>query len=248
MSLLLDIDPLSGAASEVDYDIQTREMRFTKRQNVDALLDRNVASYNDGARGRQRLLACGERRSRHADGLADRVQRASGAGQPPSKPVPAGRRVVKVHGRQAELERLPQVQNRAGADMSVLSDTEKLLLEAQQSCERGDIHRMLVAADELLRREPDNVDAMFIAGTAFLKAEQYGMAALTLNAARCATKDPVKLGPIWNNIGCALQEYQPHESYRAFRKSLDYGTPPPATYDNLCNVASTIGRHAEAMD
>jgi tetratricopeptide (TPR) repeat protein len=132
--------------------------------------------------------------------------------------------------------------------MSVLSDTEKLLLEAQQSCERGDIHRMLVAADELLRREPDNVDAMFIAGTAFLKAEQYGMAVLTLNAARCATKDPVKLGPIWNNIGCALQEYQPHESYRAFRKSLDYGTPPPATYDNLCNVASTIGRHAEAMD
>ena len=42
-----------------------------------------------------------------------------------------------------------------------------------------------------------------------------------LNAARCATTDAHKLGAIWNNIACALQEYQPMEAYKAFRKSLE---------------------------
>ena len=132
--------------------------------------------------------------------------------------------------------------------MTVLTDTEKLLLAAQQACERSDVMQMLGTADELLRRDQADVDAMFIAGTAFLKAEQYGIAVLTLNAARCATQDPKKLGAIWNNIGCSLQDYQPAEAYRAFRKCLEYGDAPAPTYDNLCNVASQTGRHAEALE
>ena len=129
-----------------------------------------------------------------------------------------------------------------------MTETAKLHIEAQRACEAGDIMKMVSASDELLRRDPANVDAMFIAGTAFLNAGQEGLAALVLNAARCATKDPNKLGAIWNNIGCALQEYQPEEAYRAFKKSLEYGSPPEGTYDNLCNVASSIGRHAEALE
>ncbi len=129
-----------------------------------------------------------------------------------------------------------------------MTETAKLHIEAQRACEAGDIMKMVSASDELLRRDPANVDAMFIAGTAFLNAGQEGLAALVLNAARCATKDPNKLGAIWNNIGCALQEYQPEEAYRAFKKSLEYGSPPEGTYDNLCNVASAIGRHAEALE
>ncbi len=130
----------------------------------------------------------------------------------------------------------------------MLSETEKLRREAQAACERQDVMPMLTMSDELLRRDSTDVDAMFIAGTAFLQAGQEGMAALVLNAARCATKDPVKLGAILNNIGCALQEYQPDEAYRWFIKSLDYGEPSAGAYDNLCNVASAIGRHAEALE
>lgn len=47
MSVLLDIDPLSGAASMMDYDTVTKDLIVTRKQNVDALLDANVASYND---------------------------------------------------------------------------------------------------------------------------------------------------------------------------------------------------------
>ena len=126
-------------------------------------------------------------------------------------------------------------------------ETEKLHAEAQRASEAGDTLRALTAADELLKRDPDNVDAMFIAGTAMLLSAKEGIGALILNATRCATKDPVKLGPIWDNIGCALQEYQPDKAYLAFREALKYGEGR-GTYDNFCNVASQIGRHAEALE
>lgn len=128
-----------------------------------------------------------------------------------------------------------------------MSEMDKLIEEAQRASESGDILRAMTASDEILRRDPSNVDAMFIAGTAMLLSSKEGLGALILNAARCATKDPAKLGPIWDNIGCALQEYQPEEAYRAFKKSLEFGEGR-GTYDNLCNVASQIGRHAEALE
>ena len=128
-----------------------------------------------------------------------------------------------------------------------MSETEKLHAEAQRAMEAGDTLRALTAADELLKRDASNVDAMFIAGTSMLLSGHEGTGLVLLNAARCATKDPTKLGPIWDNIGCAFQNYHPEEAYKAFKKALGYGGGR-GTYDNLCNVASQIGRHAEALE
>lgn len=127
-----------------------------------------------------------------------------------------------------------------------MSEFDKLLVQAQRASEAGDSLRALTACDELLRRDPACVDAMFIGGTAMLLSGHEGMGALILNSARAYTKDPTKLGPIWDNIGCALQEYQPEEAYKAFLKALEYGEGR-GTYDNLCNVASQIGKHEEAL-
>lgn len=127
------------------------------------------------------------------------------------------------------------------------TETEKLVELMQRASEARDSLKMLTTADEILRREPANVDAMFVAGTAFLHGGQEGLAVLTLNAARCATKDPVKLGAIWNNLGFGLQAYQPEESYRAFKEAMNFGDAPAGMFDNLCNVASQIGRHSEAL-
>ena len=127
-------------------------------------------------------------------------------------------------------------------------ETERLRLEARQASERRDTLRALTAADELLRRDPNDVDGMFILGTALMTNGHEGTAALVLNAARCATKDPEKLGPIWNNLGYALHEYQPAEAYRAFTESLKYGEAPAFTFDNLCSVCTKLGRHAEALE
>lgn len=132
--------------------------------------------------------------------------------------------------------------------MKTKSETEKLRDEAQAASTRRDTMRSLTAADELLRRDPSDVDAMFIAGTAFMTNGHEGIAALLLNAARCATKDPVKLGAIWNNLGYALQDYQPGEAYRAFTEALKYDGAPAYTYDNLCSVSMKLGRNAEALE
>ena len=128
-----------------------------------------------------------------------------------------------------------------------MSETDKLHRQAQLAMEAGDTLRALTAADELLKRDVSNVDAMFIAGTSMLLSGHEGTGLVLLNAARCATKDPAKLGPIWDNIGCAFQNYHPEEAYKAFKKALEYGEGR-GTYDNLCNVASQIGRHAEALE
>jgi len=130
----------------------------------------------------------------------------------------------------------------------IKTENEKLVELMQRACGQRDTMKMLTTADELLRREPTNVDAMFVAGTAFLQGGQEGLAVLTLNAARCATKDPGRLGAIWSNIGVGLHNYQPEEAYRAFKEAMKYGEAPASMYDNLCNVASQIGRHAEAIE
>lgn len=128
-----------------------------------------------------------------------------------------------------------------------MSEFDKLVAFAQRASEQGDTLNAMTGADEILRRDPAHVDAMFIAGTALLMSGKEGLAALVLNSARCATKDPAKLGPIWDNIGCALHEYQPEEAYKAFRKALEYGEGR-GTYDNLCNLATTLGKHEEALE
>jgi len=48
---LIEIDPLSGALERYDYNHDTGETIFTKTQNVDGVLDRNVESYNDSGQG-----------------------------------------------------------------------------------------------------------------------------------------------------------------------------------------------------
>lgn len=130
-----------------------------------------------------------------------------------------------------------------------MSESAKLLERAKRASVAGDALTALSASDELLRREPDNSLAMFIAGTALLNSSHQGLAAVVLNAARCAAArdDSHQQAMIWLNIGCALQEYQPEEAYRAFRRSVDLG-PSVEAYDNLANVSSAIGRHAEALE
>lgn len=123
-----------------------------------------------------------------------------------------------------------------------------LLLDAQRASERNDWARVIQATDEMLKRSPADADALFLAGVAFLKCNNEGVALQMFNTARQATTKEVALSAIWNNIGCCFLDYDPMESYKAFKESLNHGQPQRSVYDNLCNVASQIGRHAEALE
>ena len=48
MGILLDIDPLTGAVETFEYDRNTGTSLITRTENVDAILDLNQASYNEG--------------------------------------------------------------------------------------------------------------------------------------------------------------------------------------------------------
>jgi len=128
----------------------------------------------------------------------------------------------------------------------MLTELERLLLQGQRAIEAGDAARALIAADEVLKREPAQVDAMFQAGNAMMRAGNTGLALQFFNTARQATDKPHVLAACWNNIGACLQDYRPDEAYQALLQALKYGEPRE-TYDNLCNVASQIGRHEEAL-
>ena len=122
-----------------------------------------------------------------------------------------------------------------------------LLVEAKRASERDDRARMVVIADEILKRDPASFDALFIAGVALLGSKQEGLALQLFNVAKEATTLPAALSAVWNNIGCCLQDYEPAQAYLAFLESLSHGEQP-SVYANLCNVSSSIGRHAEALD
>lgn len=128
-----------------------------------------------------------------------------------------------------------------------MNENDRLLLEAQRASERGDMGRVIAATDELLKREPDNVDALFLAGIAFMKSGNEGHALQMFNVARAGTKVPHKLAAIWNNIGGCLKDYQPLDAYKAFQKALTFGEPKEV-YFNLTLAASQLGRHAEALE
>lgn len=48
MGVLLDIDELTGAISTMQYDHVTKGLTITRTENVDAVLDANAESFNDG--------------------------------------------------------------------------------------------------------------------------------------------------------------------------------------------------------
>ncbi|NBW22817.1 MAG: hypothetical protein EBR82_84215, partial [Caulobacteraceae bacterium] len=133
------------------------------------------------------------------------------------------------------------------SERGVSGEIERLLETAQNAVEAGDWGRVIVSCDEILRREPAQEDALFLCGTAFLNGGNPGLALQMFNTARQATQDPRKLAAIWNNIGACLQDNHPDEAYKALLNALNYGEPKE-TFDNLCNVASQCGRHAEALD
>lgn len=128
-----------------------------------------------------------------------------------------------------------------------MNETERLLYEAKRACDREDWGFVIQSTDEVLKRRPDCDDALFLAGLAFMKCGNEGMAVQMFNTARAATTVPGKLAAIWNNLGCCLKDYQHEDAYKAFLKALSYGGTEETFY-NLTTTASQIGRHSEALE
>jgi len=102
----------------------------------------------------------------------------------------------------------------------------------------------LATADEIIQTDPLNADAMYIAGTALLRMQQKGLAAVLLNA---ASQIKPEQGAIWNNLGCALQEWHPKDAVAVFSAALEREPGHVEARKNLAAVLGRIGRREEAI-
>ena len=102
----------------------------------------------------------------------------------------------------------------------------------------------LALSNDLLERDPMNGDAMFLAGTALHRMKQNGLSALILNAASQLRPEQAA---VWNNLGCALQEWRPKDAVAVFSEALDREPDNIEARKNLAAVLGRIGRRDEAI-
>jgi tetratricopeptide (TPR) repeat protein len=122
---------------------------------------------------------------------------------------------------------------------------DRLLLEAQRAANRDDWANVLALSDEVLKNDPTRVEAMYLVALCMRQTGNEGSAALVLTM---ASKLEPNRAPIWIELAKCLHERHPMEAYRAALKANALKPDMPDTLSVLCNVASTIGRHAEAVE
>lgn len=127
----------------------------------------------------------------------------------------------------------------------ITDPNDRLLLEAQRAANRGDWGEVMAGADEVLKNDPLRAEAMFLAAAALRKSGADGVAAQLLSF---ATKLEPKRASIWLQLSLCLQERHPREAYQAALKAQALQPDHADTLSVLCNVSSTLGRNAEAID
>lgn len=127
--------------------------------------------------------------------------------------------------------------------MSDIND--RLLLEAQRAAAADDWAKAGAAADEVLKNDPTRAEAMYLVALALRKDGNDGTAALVLNM---ATKLEPTRWALWLELAKCLHERHPREAYQAAQRAQKLRPDHVDTLSVLCNVASTLGRHAEALE
>ena len=102
----------------------------------------------------------------------------------------------------------------------------------------------LALSDDILQLDPANPHAMFLAGTALYRMKQNGLATIVFNAA--SQLNPGEAS-IWNNLGCALREWHPHDAVSVFSKALECDPEHTEASKNLAACLGRIGRRDEAI-
>ncbi len=127
-----------------------------------------------------------------------------------------------------------------------LNPDRKALVEAMELQQHDQPEKAEEIYRNVLRRDPDNVDALRLMGVLAMKQEQY-------NDAEALIRRAVELAPdyivAWNNLGAALNEQGKHdEAEEAYQRALQLG---PKNVNTICNMAGNCasdGRLDEAVE
>lgn len=122
---------------------------------------------------------------------------------------------------------------------------DRLLLDAHRAANRDEWALVMACADEALKNDPTRAEAMYLAALALRQAGNDGTAALVLT---WASKLEPQRPAIWLEIAKCLHERHPADAYQAALRAQKLKPDQADTLSVLCNVASTLGRHAEAIE
>ncbi len=116
--------------------------------------------------------------------------------------------------------------------------------ELQKGTPKGDAEA-LDLSNLLIERDPSNAEALYIAGMALQRMQQNGLSAILLNAAAQGRPDQPA---IWNNLGCALQEWRPKDAIAVFGQALDLKPDFLEARKNVAACLNRVGRRSEAIE
>ena len=126
-----------------------------------------------------------------------------------------------------------------------LNPERQAIVEAMEHNRLGETAKAEKIYRELLRRDPENVDALRLMGVLCVKQEKY-------NDAEAFFRNAVELEPdfwmAWFNLGMALTEQQKFDkAEKAYRRALEIAPGSVHTIEKLGSNYLTDGRHEEAI-
>lgn len=129
--------------------------------------------------------------------------------------------------------------------MEQMSPMEAMIVRAAAAMDANDTAAMLNITDDVLARDPVNPEGLFIAGMAFFRMKNHGLATVLLNAA-----SQVKPGEpgLWNNLGCVLEHWHPNDALACMERALDLTPGYAPALKNTVGVLMHLGRWQEALD
>lgn len=126
--------------------------------------------------------------------------------------------------------------------MSIADDLKRGLDLHQkgQLAEAGEVYR------DILKKDPDNVDALNLLGVILQAAGELETAIVLLERATVLAPD---YAAPYVNLGNALQlARRAEDAVDAFEKAIALDPEQPAAANNLASVLNDLGRHEEALD
>jgi hypothetical protein len=120
-----------------------------------------------------------------------------------------------------------------------------MILEAIRHVENGEPDEALRIASRILNDDPDQVDAICVAGQALLNAERYGLA---YNLYKRALELRPDISGIWNNIGLVcLKMLREEEARKYLTRSLNMDRNNTAALNNLALLEVNNGNPKGAI-
>ena len=106
------------------------------------------------------------------------------------------------------------------------------------------LKKPLAQYHQILEEDPENPDALYLAGVAYFQAQDFEQAELFLESALSLA--PGRSDILINLGNCRQAQSRPHEAIEAYTQAIAADPDISEAHNNLGNVLRELGRYEEA--